>query len=289
MKQPLPVTAVASLTLTGEAGPEPLDALLTEATGGRRFRRINRFVQLALIGAHRCRRADTVDWPAHQPIILTTGQGGVADTAEMVEAVVAEGRPPMPFHFINLVGNMAGFHVASSLGAVSTNTAVSRMDFPLESALSVVAQEYGRTGCALLGAVDELAWPLAAHRRRLGVGEAVPVGEGSHWLRLGGDTPPLGWIEEVRYLEDDSALLAYARDLGDAVFACAPSAHRCLSAAGGGLAARSRGVAARFPAHDTVAAAVLCDFLDNGGGAGDRLVHVSAGASRYAAIAVRRA
>jgi len=284
MNEPLPVTAVATFTLTGGDAPEPLDALLADATDGRRFRRINRFIQLALIGAHRCRRADGAQWPARQPIVIATGQGGVAATAAMLEGVVAAGQLPMPFQFINLVGNMAGFHVANSLGAVAANSAVSRLDFPLESALAVARQDYAREGCALLGAVDELAWPLAAHRRRLGVGADVAVGEGSHWLRLGTDRPPLGWIEDVRYLNDDDALLDYAKSQQDAALICAPAAHRRLAAAGIDLAARSRSASERFPVHDTMAGAVLCDFLENGGGG--RLVHVSAAQGRYAAIVV---
>ncbi|MBA1145577.1 hypothetical protein H0Z60_00755 [Ectothiorhodospiraceae bacterium WFHF3C12] len=270
MSRALPVTSAYSLTLAAEEAPVDLGAWVSEATEGQRFRRINRFIQLALIGAHRCRQGDAAAWRSTQPIVIATGQGNIADTTEMVESVVGRGLPPMPFQFINLAGNMAGFYLAQSLGAESANTTVSQLDFPAEAALQIAAEEHAGHGAALLGAVDELVWPLDAHRRRVGCPPDAPVGEGSHWLRIG-DGPVLGWIEPPVYCADEAELEAV------------------LQGAGVDVVIRTPGQNGGVPAHDTAAAAHWCGFLRNGP-AGAQMAHVSAGADgRRALVRVTRA
>lgn len=270
MNRALPVTAAYSLTRPAGDGPEDLSDHLARATGGQRFRRINRFIQLALIGAHECRNADRVKWPGTQPIVIATGQGNIADTSQMLESVVGRGQPPMPFQFINLAGNMAGFYLAQSLGAESANTTVSQLDFPVEAALQVVAEEYRRHGSALLGAVDELAWPLSAHQRRLGAAAGRSVGEGTHWLRIG-DGPPLGWIEPPVYCRDDADAEAWLERVG-------ADAHL-----------HTPGPESSGPLHDTEAAARWCEFLLNAA-PGRVLAHVSIGADgRRSVVRVTKA
>jgi hypothetical protein len=266
----MPVTAVSTLCLPAGDGPVALGPLLEEATGGQRFRRINRLIERALIGAQRCRHQDEVTWAEGQQIVIGSGQGNIADPTARLESVVGRGQPPMPFQFINLAGNMAGFYLAQSLGAESANTTVSQLEFPVEAALQVAAEEHYRFGSVLVGAVDELAWPLEDHRVRLGCqGDAV-VGEGSHWLRIGSDAPPLGWLEPPVYLEGDRAL------------------ERCLDAAAVTAVVHTPSTSPRHPVHDTMAAAVLCEFLAQGQ-PGEVLAHVSGdGRGRHAVVVARR-
>lgn len=266
----LPVTAAYTLSLSAGEAVEDLSGRVSTATGGQRFRRINRFIQLALIGAHECRNADDADWAASQPIVIATGQGNIADTTQMLESVVGSGQPPMPFQFINLAGNMAGFYLAQSLGVEAANTTVSQLDFPAEAALQVAVEEYRRHGSALLGAVDELAWPLDAHRRRLGAAPGQSVGEGSHWLRVGPGRP-LGWLEPPVYCRD------------------AVEAQACLERLAPDRVVQTPDPADGIALHDTLAAAHWCRVLQDGT-PGETVAHVSAGADgRRAVVRVTRA
>lgn len=270
MSDALPVTAVYSLILPAGDAAGDLGDLVTRATRGQRFRRINRFIQLALIGAHECRHSDRSDWASSQPIVIATGQGNIADTTQMLSSVVGRGQPPMPFQFINLAGNMAGFYLAQSLGVEAANTTVSQLDFPVEAALTVAAEEFRRHGSALLGAVDELAWPLEAHRRRLGAASDQAIGEGSHWLRIG-DGEPLGWVESPVYCRD------------------AAETAECIEGLAVSRVVRTPGEAKDTPMHDTLSAGRWCEFLQ-GAAPGETLGHVSEGADgRCAVVRVTRA
>lgn len=270
MHEALPVTAAYTLSLRAGDVAEDLAERVSSATGGQRFRRINRFIQLALIGAHECRNADGTDWAISQPIVIATGQGNIADTTQMLESVVGRGQPPMPFQFINLAGNMAGFYLAQSLGGEAANTTVSQLDFPAEAALQIAVEEYRRHGSALLGAVDELAWPLDAHRRRLGAAPGQAIGEGSHWLRLGPGRP-LGWLEPPVYCRD------------------AAEAQGCLERLEPDRVVYTPDPAVNMALHDTLAAAHWCQVLGNGA-PGEAVAHVSVGADgRRAVVRVTKA
>jgi hypothetical protein len=204
----LKVAAVSSLRAPATEPPAPLRELLREVVR-EPPRRISRIIELSLIGAHRCmdgRRAEP-----HCPLYLALTHGCVADGVALV-MTVARGGLPTPIGFINLSSNMAGFYVASTLGIHGPNQAVAADEFSLEVALEFAELGPGHGGQALIGAVEECAWPLAEHRARLGLPPDRALTESSHWLFLDQDcADPVATVQWVRRYADAAVALAALR------------------------------------------------------------------------------
>lgn len=204
----LKVAAASTLLLPATEPAEPLRARVREVVRDPP-RRISRIIELSLIGAHRClhgRRADP-----HCPLYLALTHGCVADGVALV-TTVARGGLPTPVGFINLSSNMAGFYVAATLGVHGPNQAVAADDFSLECALELAALGPGHGGQALIGAVEECAWPLAEHRARLALAPDRALTESSHWLFLDQACPdPVATVQWVRRYADAPAALAALR------------------------------------------------------------------------------
>ncbi|MGH8283070.1 MAG: beta-ketoacyl synthase N-terminal-like domain-containing protein, partial [Gammaproteobacteria bacterium] len=176
---------------------EPLPALEQALTPVYRenFRRIDRFIQLALLGSARC--ADGHALRSDCGIYLGSGLGPMSNNIVVQEQLVRDREIPKPFNFINTLGSAAGFYVARNLGLSGRNLFISRRGASLEAALSVAmsGMALGVTQQALVGVVEEATLPLAAHRLRQGLPEDQPLAEGSHWLLLQSDmdgTRPIG-------------------------------------------------------------------------------------------------
>lgn len=219
------IIATGSYCCEVPAEPPPLKSLAREATGFS-ARRIGRFVQLALVGAGRCVNGLTL--PTETATYFTSGRGDLEVTIDVLEQICEQGRPPAPFAFINTVGNSACFHVAKSFGLSGRSLFVTSRHAPLESALRLAALDMAHDGVktALVGSADMCTSPLAAHRARIGVAAATPVGEGSHWFLIAADEhagTPLGAVRSVRSFADDADLLRHLRrrsvDPDDAVLA----------------------------------------------------------------------
>ena len=174
-------------------------------------RRISRIIELSLIGAHRC--VGVLRAEPHCPLYLALTHGCVADGVTLV-TTVARGGLPTPVGFINLSSNMAGFYVAATLGIHGPNQAVAADEFSLEVALEFADLGPGRGGQALIGAVEECAWPLAEHRTRLGLPPGRALTESSHWLYLDEACPsPIATVQWVRrYAGGAEALAALRRE-----------------------------------------------------------------------------
>lgn len=204
----LKVAGVASLLLPATEPPAPLREQV-RAVVPDPPRRISRIIELSLIGAHRCmhgRRAEP-----HCPLYLALTHGCVADGVSLV-TTVARGGLPTPVGFINLSSNMAGFYVAATLGVHGPNQAVAADEFSLECALELADLGPGHGGQALIGAVEECAWPLAEHRARLGLPPDRPLTESSHWLFLDqACAEPIATVQWVRRYPDAAAALAALR------------------------------------------------------------------------------
>ncbi|HUR42085.1 MAG TPA: hypothetical protein VM240_13050 [Verrucomicrobiae bacterium] len=160
-------------------------------------RRVNRMIELALLGAHRCLHGRIAD--SHCPLYLAVTHGSIADNVHLVSGVSSTGAPPMPVGFINLSSNMAGFYVASTLGVHGSNQALASGELSFEAALELVGLGRERRSQALIGAVEECGWPLAEHRERLALPAGVPLVEASHWLFVDADCQqPLATVQWVR-------------------------------------------------------------------------------------------
>lgn len=164
--------------------PRDLLALLREEEG-RRLRRSNRYIALSLLGALACVRGQQLAEDCG--VYLGSGLGNVAETVAMFGPVLDEGLAPMPFGFINVSSNMAGFTLAQQLGLHGRNLALANAHNPFAAALACALRDLhaGRVSQALVGAVDEGVWPLAVQRQRLGLAEEASLGEGSGWILLG--------------------------------------------------------------------------------------------------------
>ena len=74
---------------------------------GQHIRRIDRFIQLALIGSLRCARNKTL--PDNTGIYIASSQGPKGNIARSLEQIYKDKQPLMPLNFINMVGNAAAF------------------------------------------------------------------------------------------------------------------------------------------------------------------------------------
>lgn len=149
-----------------------------------RYRRLDRFVQLAMVGAGRCAAVEAPD--ARCSLYLGSSQGPLSSNIQVQEAVVAQGELPAPFAFVNTLGSSAGFYVADNLGLQTSAVCIGRTHAGLEAAMipALVDLETGVVEQALVGVVEEAALPLDAHRKRLGVAHDRELAEGSHWWLL---------------------------------------------------------------------------------------------------------
>lgn len=166
----------------GEALP-PLDAALREVCR-EKFRRIDRFIELALLGSGRCAKGCAL--APDCGLYLGSGLGPMVNNIACQEQITRDRELPMPFDFINTLGNSAGYYVAKNLGLSGQNLFISRRGASFEAVLAaaLVDIETGALHQALVGVVEEATTPFAEHRRRQGLAPDSAVAEGSHWLLL---------------------------------------------------------------------------------------------------------
>lgn len=169
----------------------PLDKVLNAACRTS-WRRVDRFIQLALLGSARCVGAQKLS--ADCGVYLASGLGPLGSTIRVQEQILRDRVWPMPFNFVNTLGSCAGFYIASNLGLDGPNLFVSRRGQSLLAALTVALTDFAADAIeeALVGVIEEAPLPLATQRRRLGVGAETPLAEGSHWLLLANRSPRHG-------------------------------------------------------------------------------------------------
>ena len=121
------------------------------------FRRVSRFVLLALIGASSC-------VAGHQPdrdtsVYLTTENGNLADTDSVLSQLYRRHSLPLPFNFINTMANTASFYIAQGLGLEGRNLSISSRNLSFERGLELlkIDMDMGFVRRALIGLVDEAA------------------------------------------------------------------------------------------------------------------------------------
>lgn len=169
----------------GEALPS-LDAAL-QPLCREHFRRIDRFIQLALLGSAQCVAGRHI--APDCGLYLGSGLGPMGNNIDTQQQLIRDRLIPKPFNFINTLGNSAGYYVAKNLGLSGQNLFISRRRASFAAVLEAawVDLECGATRQALLGVVEEVTLPLAEHRRRQDLPADIAVAEGSHWLLLEAD------------------------------------------------------------------------------------------------------
>ena len=261
-----------------EGAPLPaLNAALREA-GSQAFRRVDRFIQLALLGSARCAAGRSLRTDCG--VYLGSGYGPLGENIATQEQLIREREIPMPFNFINTLGNTAGFHVAKNFALQSPNVFVSRRGASFEAVLAAALADLtlGVVTQALVGLVEEVTLPLAEHRRRLGLAEGIPLAEGSHWLLLeagSGGTHALNLQRHAEFSTLETALKTLARE-GDRL-CCAQAMERSAAERlKGGFPGTVLGDTG--PAHEGMEAAWTAASL--GGGAAEDLFLVYGGSER---------
>lgn len=119
------------------------------------FRRVSKFVLLALIGACSCAGRRPLEQDT--AVYLTTENGNLADTESVLSQIYRRHSLPMPFNFINTMANTASFYIAQGLGLCSRNISVSSQNLSFERGLEILKtdMELRFVRHALIGAVDE--------------------------------------------------------------------------------------------------------------------------------------
>lgn len=205
--------------------PRELRSLL-QTESGRSFRRINRFTELALIGALRCHRAV----PAIAPdaaLYVASESPMLGDCVKVLNSTIIEQRPPTPFEFMNISGNMAGFYIAQQIGIDGPQLAIARRHAGLEAALELLQLPTPTHRHALLGCVEEGVWPLTAQRQRVDLAADAPLFETSHWFYCDADcAAPLATLLPVLRVADEQGLqLALSQLPVDTQLAWQPALH----------------------------------------------------------------
>lgn len=272
--RPLRIAAATTVLLPAGDAPTPLRAAV-QAACAQPPRRISRVIELALLGAHRCMTGMQPE--PRCPLYLALTHGCVADAVALVKAVTAGGLPT-PVNFINVSSNMAGFYVAATLGIHGSNQAVASDDFSFESALELASLDRARRGQALIGAVEECAWPLDEHRRRLSLAADRALSESSHWLFAEqSSAQPLATIQWVRrYADAGAARRALAQERWEAGGQLALSPNLAAQAAEWRQATGLESAAAADDAHSGQWTAWrICRFVETR--PAPALLHVSQG------------
>ncbi len=182
-----------------------------KAQTGVRFRRVNRFILLALAGAHQCAAGGSVSPEAG--VFLTTENGTVGDTEKVLGQLFRDRSYPMPYNFINTMSNTASFYISQSLNLTGRNFTLSSKDFSFERGLELLRTDL-RTGVlkdALIGGVDEAVFSETRLQSRFG----DRLTDGSAWLHVTGDRAgAIGEIVDIRSFPSMDAAMEWTADSG---------------------------------------------------------------------------
>ena len=182
-----------------------LNARVKEQTG-LHFRRVNRFILLAISGAHDC--ATEAELHPETGVWLTTENGTVGDTEKGLDQLFNQRIFPKPYNFINTMSNTAAFYIAQSLKLSSTNITLSCKDFSFERGLTLARADLRRQAApaALIGGVDEAVFSETNLKSRFG----DRLIDGSAWLYVSADPAGArGRITEIRDFDNQAQALAW--------------------------------------------------------------------------------
>lgn len=178
--------AAASSYLQAVREGEPLPSLdaALKAVSHEHFRRVDRFIQLALVGSGLC--AGRQDLRSDCGVYLGSGYGPIGSNIATQEQMLRDRVLPKPYNFVNTLGNSAGFQVAKNLGLTGPNVFICRRGAALEATLETALLDLtlGAVSQALVGVVEEVTLPLDQHRARRAMAAGALAAEGSHWLLL---------------------------------------------------------------------------------------------------------
>lgn len=154
------------------------------------FRKIGRFIKLALTGAAvTMKHAGLTKLPpARTGVFLGTGLGNLADLVPFVRSLYDGESIPSPIQFANSVGNSGAFYIAQAYQLEGPVLAICQDEVSFEAAVMNAATllHAGEIDFALVGGLDVFVAPASEQRARLGLDvadESIALGEGcGFWL-----------------------------------------------------------------------------------------------------------
>lgn len=155
-----------------------------EERSGKKFRRVNRFIVLALASAYQLAGITEID--EETSLYIGTRHGCATDSFGMLTQMYRDELIPLPFTFINTSPSMAGFYVAQSLGLSGESYTFSQPWGSFEKAFSLAYRDIrsGRNETALAGSCDEAVFPLDEARESMKMKDDEPLLEGGCWMHL---------------------------------------------------------------------------------------------------------
>jgi len=161
-----------------------------EALWPGRFRKIGRFIKLALSAAAlTMKHAGLTKLPAARTgVFLGTGLGNLADLVPFVQSLYDGQSIPSPIQFANSVGNSGAFYIAQAYALEGPVLAICQDEVSFEAAVlnAALLLRAGEIDLALVGGLDVFVPPASEQRARLGLDvadESVVLGEGvGCWL-----------------------------------------------------------------------------------------------------------
>jgi hypothetical protein len=144
------------------------------------FRRGNRFILLALLGACQCIHGRSI--AADTAVYLTTEHGNLGETAAVLDEIYTAHSLPKPYGFINTMSGTAAFYLAQTLGSQGRNITVSSQHLSFERGLDLLKLDFaaGAERSALIGGVDEAS--LSADHTEQGNHRGWRMADESGWF-----------------------------------------------------------------------------------------------------------
>jgi hypothetical protein len=177
------------------------------------FRRVNKFIMLSLVGVHQCVHRRKIDHST--AVYLSTENGNLGDTENVLHQIFRENSFPKPLNFINTMSNTASFYVAQSLQTLGRSITVSSKNVAFERGLELARVDFklGHVKEALIGGVDESLFSRKKFAEKYHDSyHSAKLVEGSSWLYCTAEKAgSIGEILDVATFKDRSAALAWAR------------------------------------------------------------------------------
>ncbi len=122
---------------------------------GKVYRRIDHFIQLAIIGAHKA--VAGLETAPQTALYMTSGQGDMMVFDRVRRQRYFEKMLSKPVDFVNLSSNTAAFYVASHLGLNGRNLFLAHYHFPVQMTMLLAQNDInlGKEKAILVGGVDE--------------------------------------------------------------------------------------------------------------------------------------
>jgi hypothetical protein len=148
------------------------------------FRRIDRFIELALLGSGECVAGTSL--APDCGLYISSGIGPIGSNIIVQDAVALDAKLPMPFNFVNTLGSSAGYYVGKNLQLTGESVFVSRRGGSFGAALACAAADLtsGVVSQMLIGAIEECPLPVQRFRELVELPDSAVAAEGSHWLLL---------------------------------------------------------------------------------------------------------